>query len=162
MPGGSALQSLQPQFTQTDLLGAMFIVSQSFGQAPPAVRKLLIVFSDMRQSTADLDLEHIAVSNTDVLLKKATHNSGVPDLSGVEVYALGVDSAGITYDRWRGIRNFWTEVFREGRKPTSRRTQFSGSCRSGGIAHRFHRRDVTCGVVTRRSWSKCIGDGSSG
>lgn len=102
---------LQPQFTQTDLLGAMFIVSQSFEQAPPAARKLLIVFSDMRQATAGLDLERIAVSNTDALLNKATHDSGEPDLSGVEVYALGVDGAGITYDRWRGIRNFWTEYF---------------------------------------------------
>jgi hypothetical protein len=102
---------LHPQFTQTDLLGAMFIASQSFGQAPPAARKLLIVFSDMRQSTVGLDLEHIAVSNTDTLLNKATHAIGEPDLSGVEVYALGVDAAGITYARWRGIRNFWTQYF---------------------------------------------------
>jgi hypothetical protein len=102
---------LQPQFTQTDLLGAMFIASQSFGQAPPAARKLLIIFSDMRQSTASLDFEHIVVSNIDTLLNKATHDIGEPDLSGVEVYALGVDAAGITYDRWRGIRNFWTAYF---------------------------------------------------
>lgn len=102
---------LQPQFTHTDLLGAMFIVSQSFGQAPPATRKLLIVFSDMRQYTAGLDFERIAVSNTDALLNRATHDSGEPDLGGVEVYAFGVDAAGITYDRWRGIRDFWTEYF---------------------------------------------------
>ena len=105
---GRAAQ-LQPQFTQTDLLGAMFVASQSFEQTPPAARKLLIVFSDMRQATAELDLERVAVNNTDALLSKVTHDSGEPDLSGVEVYALGVDAAGITYDRWRGIRNFWTE-----------------------------------------------------
>jgi hypothetical protein len=104
---------LQPQFTQTDLMGATFIVSQSLEQAPPAARKLLIIFSDMRQATAELDLERLAVNNTDALLNKATHGSGEPDLSGVEVYALGVDAAGITYDRWRGIRNFWTEYFRK-------------------------------------------------
>ncbi len=105
--------NLKPRFTQTDLLGAMFIASQSFEQAPPAERKLLIVFSDMRQSTAGLDFEHIAVGNTDILINKATQNSGEPDLSGVEAYALGVDAAGITYDRWRDIRNFWTEYFRK-------------------------------------------------
>ena len=66
---------LQPQFTQTDLLGAMFIASQSFEQAPPTARKLLIVFSDMRQSTAELDFERTAVSNTDTLINKATHNT---------------------------------------------------------------------------------------
>ncbi len=65
----------------------------------------------MRQATAELDLERIAVNNTDTLINKATHNSGEPNLNGVEVDALGVDAAGITYDRWRGIRNFWTEYF---------------------------------------------------
>jgi hypothetical protein len=106
---------LQPRFTQTDLLGAMFIASQSLGQASAAARKVLIIFSDMRQSTAGLDFEHIAVGNTDALLNRATHNIGEPDLSGVGVYAFGVDAAGITYDRWRGIRSFWTEYFGKAR-----------------------------------------------
>ena len=105
--------NLRPQFAQTDLLGAMFIASQSFEQVPPAARKLLIVFSDMRQSTVGLDFERIAVNSTDTLLNKATHGIGQPDLRDVEVYALGADAAGTTYDRWRGIRNFWTEYFRK-------------------------------------------------
>jgi hypothetical protein len=102
---------LQPQFTQTDLLGAMFIASQSFEQAPPAARKLLIIFSDMRQSTPILNVEKQSVVQADVALQHVMRAKLLPDLHGVDVYALGVDAAGESVSYWQSLCNFWRAYF---------------------------------------------------
>ena len=36
----------------------------------------------------------------------------MPDLHGVEVYALGVDGAGKDMRYWQTLRDFWTEYFK--------------------------------------------------
>jgi hypothetical protein len=102
---------LQPQFTQTDLLGAMFIASQSLGQAPATAQKLLIIFSDMRQSTRILNVEQQTVVLADVALQQVVRTKLLPDLHGVDVYALGVDAAGESVSYWQSLCGFWTAYF---------------------------------------------------
>jgi hypothetical protein len=46
---------LDPQFHLTDILGALQLARQIFTQQPDASRKRLIIFSDMRQSTPELN-----------------------------------------------------------------------------------------------------------
>jgi hypothetical protein len=48
---------LQPHFPHTDILGAIELASQLFEQEAALDHKMLIIFSDMRQSTKDLNLE---------------------------------------------------------------------------------------------------------
>jgi hypothetical protein len=36
----------------------------------------------------------------------------IPALSGVEVWALGIETRGIDEGQWRRIRSFWTEYFK--------------------------------------------------
>src|SRR5262249_22896036 len=50
-------QSLAPQFKYTDILGALAMVEQIFAESPEHGRRILVILSDMRHHTADLDLE---------------------------------------------------------------------------------------------------------
>ena len=48
---------LDPRFKHTDILGALQLAAQIFAQEPDAAPKTLVVFSDMRQNTPELNLE---------------------------------------------------------------------------------------------------------
>lgn len=104
-------RTLQPQFSRTDILGAIFIASQVFAQKPPGRKKILVFFSDMRQSTRTLDLEHI---NPMRQQRGASLLEGrpMPDLSGVHIYALGVDANGVSLEYWRNLKNIWLTYFK--------------------------------------------------
>ncbi len=102
---------LQPNFKHTDILGALLAANQLFDEAPRASRKVLIVFSDMRNNSQDLDLESFrTVPSFSVLEKKSRFP--VAELRGVEVYAYGVDDAGKSIAYWQTLKVFWTEYFR--------------------------------------------------
>jgi hypothetical protein len=92
---GGRSQRLQPIFPHTDLLGAFLLASQQFAEAKQGYRKVVIVFSDMRQSTPLLDLEHgSTVYKRSKDLKRA-HDECPADMHGVEIHALGVDANGV-------------------------------------------------------------------
>ena len=67
---------------------------------------MLVLFSDMRNSTSELNLERFQV------LAQA-QGAGLPpgivhaDLRNVEVYALGVDGANRSAVYWQDLRQFW-------------------------------------------------------
>ena len=97
---------LKPQFLQTDILGAILTATQVFEQSPNACLKMLVIFSDMRQSTRTLDLEHrggVEPQAADSLIWRGLQ----PDLRGVNVYVLGADSNGLTVLYWQDLRLFW-------------------------------------------------------
>jgi hypothetical protein len=48
---------LGPRFRRTDILGALQVASQLFNSQHVASKKVLVIYSDMRNSTPDLDLE---------------------------------------------------------------------------------------------------------
>jgi hypothetical protein len=52
---------LTAQFPQTDLLGAMLLAAQAFDHPAADCKQVLMIFSDMRQSTHVLDLERPTV-----------------------------------------------------------------------------------------------------
>jgi hypothetical protein len=104
--------TLKPQFPHTDLLGAMLVAAQYFEESPGKGRKLLVIFSDMRQSTRVLDFEHGLPQTQDALRQVATGGL-MADLCGVEVRVLGVDASGVSIAYWQNLRGFWTAYFRD-------------------------------------------------
>jgi hypothetical protein len=84
-------QSLQPKFDQTDIVGFLFLAAQSLG--PVSGKKVVVIFSDMRESTKILDLERGVQTEPDEMLRDLMAKNLVPDLQGVDVYIYGVDAA---------------------------------------------------------------------
>lgn len=103
-------EGLQPRFSGTDICGALFVASQLFAQSPDA-RKVLVIYSDMRESVG-ADLETPAIIPGKQVLAAVEKKHLLAPLSGVEVYALGVHAAGKTPLYWASLREFWGDYFR--------------------------------------------------
>src|SRR5207245_1210318 len=86
-------QSLVENFKQTDLLGALVMSSQVF-EPKEGHRNVLVVLSDMRHETRFLNLSRVPVVPIQSTLEHVKRGGFIPNLSGIEVYALGVDAAG--------------------------------------------------------------------
>lgn len=106
--------SLQPEFKYTDIMGALLIAGQFFDESPKTSRKILVIFSDMRHHTTDVDLESGALVPDFESARKQSRAMPVANLRGVEVYALGVDGAGKTVQHWQSLEVFWSQYFRSG------------------------------------------------
>jgi hypothetical protein len=102
-------RNLQPRFSRTDIIGALFLASELFKQTPGS-ENALVLFSDMRNSASGLDLESISI----VPRYSAVPKRGqiLAELKGVQAYALGVDEAGKSLVYWQNLRDFWAEYFR--------------------------------------------------
>jgi hypothetical protein len=100
---------LKPQSQYTDILGVLALAEQAFRESSEG-RHLLIILSDMRHHTRALDLE----SGNLVQSFSASNNKALAParLQNVEVYALGVDSAGKSQEYWESLRAFWRDYFR--------------------------------------------------
>jgi len=103
---------LKPTALRTDILGALLVASQLFQNVPDSERKMLVVYSDMRQATTVLNLEAPAIIPVNSALRKIEKAQPVPDLKSVEVYALGVDAAGKDAAHWESLRQFWAAYLR--------------------------------------------------
>ena len=101
---------LTPNFQQTDILGALQLAKEIFGQQPDADRSTLVIFSDMRQSTQDLDLE--SAGDCAALFAPVTTQCGaIPKLRNVQGYVLGVDGSGRPSAYWQSLQEFWKGYF---------------------------------------------------
>jgi len=131
---------LSPEFSHTDNFGALLVASELFKQTPQA-RKVLVIFSDMRHETAAINLESPTAIAVDRFLAKADKNRLLADLSGVEVYILGVDSAvrrsaiGTVY-RTSGLNTFAESAH------AFRHIPSFGSCLIRPWFHKFRRSKV--------------------
>jgi hypothetical protein len=103
--------SLAPIAPRTDILGALLTASQLF-QASSGCKHVLVVFSEMQNDTPALDLEHAKIVSTSFAMNKTEKERLLPDLHGVEVYALGVDGAGKDMRYWQTLRDFWSVYFK--------------------------------------------------
>jgi hypothetical protein len=103
---------LKPHFRRTDIIGALLLASQLFNQRNDSGQKVLILFSDMRHSMPDIDLESPSVVPTFAYVRKRAHTMQA-DLQRVRMYALGVDGSGKDLRYWEGLRQFWREYFLE-------------------------------------------------
>jgi len=101
---------LDSHFKQTDILGVLQLASQILAQQPTLGRKTLIIFSDMRQSTSNLNLESLKIVQSFSIV--AERCKLLPELHDVQVYILGVDGAGKSAEYWQSLRAFWGEYFR--------------------------------------------------
>jgi len=97
---------LDSHFHHTDILGALQLASQIFSQQPGFNRKTLVIFSDMRQSTQDLNLELLKIVPSFSILAKRC--GALPDLHDVWVHILGADGTGKPSAYWQTLRDFWT------------------------------------------------------
>jgi hypothetical protein len=102
----------QPRFPSTDILGALLLASQIFNQEPPSrERRVLVILSDMRNHTRDLNLDSLSDAHDDFFIGKAS-TVGHADLARVQVYVLGVDGAGKSTYYWQALERFWKGYFR--------------------------------------------------
>jgi hypothetical protein len=95
----------------TDIFGALVVGADILSQAPG--RKVLILFTDMRQSTNELDFERATTISQTQALATVERRGLLARLRGVEVYALGVDGAGKSVAYWNSLRDFWEAYFRK-------------------------------------------------
>ena len=102
---------LTAQFPMTDLLGAMLVAAPVFDHPPADRKQVLMIFSDMRQSTRVLDLERPKLVHKTEALQQVAKGHLIPDLRGVKVYALGVDASGRSVNYWQTLRDFWIGYF---------------------------------------------------
>ncbi|PYU64741.1 MAG: hypothetical protein DMG49_25820, partial [Acidobacteria bacterium] len=105
-------KNLSPTSPKTDILGALLVAADLF-RPSSGRRDVLFIFSDMRQDTLTLDLEHPKVVSASLAMGKAERERLLPDLHGVEVYVLGVDGAGKDIAYWQTLRDFWTAYFKK-------------------------------------------------
>jgi len=99
-----------PICRQTDIIGALLLAEQVFSQQNHANRQLLTIFSDMRNSTPDLNLEQQGAAPK---LSILSHKSQIADLRAVQVFVVGADGAGEPIARWLRLREFWRQYFLE-------------------------------------------------
>jgi hypothetical protein len=100
---------LKPQSQYTDILGMLALAEQVFSESSEG-RHALIILSDMRHHTRALDLESGTIVPGLATIGRKT--ALLPTrLQNVEVYALGVDSAGKPQEYWESLRAFWSDYF---------------------------------------------------
>jgi hypothetical protein len=104
--------NLAPNFRQTDILGALLLAGEIFNQQNSAGDKTLVILSDMRQQTADLDLESPSTVPRFYSMRKKARSICDARLGRVRVYILGVDGAGKSLSYWRSLQQFWTDYIR--------------------------------------------------
>jgi hypothetical protein len=99
---------LDPGFRQTDILGALRLASDLFAQQPEAGRNTLVIFSHMRQSTHDLDLEMPTILPS---FSAAKRRDEPPALQHVQGDILGVDGSGKSSVYLDSLRTYWMAYF---------------------------------------------------
>lgn len=103
---------LKPRYRQTDILGALTLAGQIFDQQADAKEKKLIVYSDMRHHTRELDLESPAtMPSTAQMVTACATLSG---LSGIELHVLGTGDSGRSIAEWDSLRALWPKCFTSG------------------------------------------------
>ncbi len=104
---------LNPGFRETDIFGALHLASQIFSGQRDASRNVLVIFSDMRQSTSCLDLESIKAIPS---MRAVAHRCGEPaNLDNVQTYVVGADGEGKPTDYWQSLKSFWHAFFQNAR-----------------------------------------------
>jgi hypothetical protein len=101
---------LEPKAKETDILGALVVAGDLFGGRTNS-KKLLLIYSDMKQATADLNLERINSFQRSAMIVRAKQRQLVADLNSVQVYVLGAHSAMGRIFESRQQREFWQEYF---------------------------------------------------
>jgi hypothetical protein len=104
---------LDPKFPGTDILGALELASQIFNQLPSSGKhKELVIFSDMRNHTQELDLE--SPHGLTSAMKARPVASPPIDLHDAHIVALGVEQTSPASTNWKCFNDFWKEYLSRG------------------------------------------------
>jgi hypothetical protein len=101
------------KYKKSDILGAISLLPYMAGLSSQNAQNILIVFSDLRQCTPDLDLESVKRIPTDRVLPQLKGSGKIPRLNGYQVYLLGVDPNGKSADYFESLKDFWMKFFAE-------------------------------------------------
>jgi hypothetical protein len=107
----ASAKTIRVNARKSDVIGAVFIASEMLRDAQE--KRVLVIFSDMRQSAPPLDIERPMVVSTPASLRLVESRHLIADLRGVDVWILGVDAAGKSVEYIRTLRQFWIEYFRK-------------------------------------------------
>jgi hypothetical protein len=100
---------LTPTAPGSDVFGAIARSREELGDSQG--RRRLILLSDLRHVGRGFNFEHEPGPNA-AAVDRAEREALVPVLRAVEVWALGVHTAGVDERKWHRIRAFWAEYFR--------------------------------------------------
>ena len=100
------------RFAQTDVLGFLVYASDALKNVQPR-SKILVILSDMRQSTMDLDFDTPATIDIAAALRAVEQRRLVADLREVEVYVGNVHATGKSPAYWEALRQFWSSYFKK-------------------------------------------------
>jgi hypothetical protein len=103
-------QHISPAARQTDILGAVRLAAQLTDEMP-LKKKAFVIYSDMRQATSELNLEGNGAANRGTSKQEFRGQSPSLNLTGVDVYALGVDASGANPAMWERLKQFWSKYF---------------------------------------------------
>jgi hypothetical protein len=109
---GRRSKDLAPNARKTDVLGAIFLASRIFDQGPAAT-KILVLCSDMRNTTDGLNLETQVDFDPESKLVALRQLGLMPNLHAVAVYVVGANAAGRSVTQWRNVSKFWADYFAE-------------------------------------------------
>jgi hypothetical protein len=101
---------LNSDFRHTDIFGTLRLAGQILAQEPSVDARMLVIFSDMRQSTTELNLE--SSSNVPQGSSVPVGCGPVAHLKNVNVFVMGADGAGRTAAYWESLRKFWESYLR--------------------------------------------------
>jgi len=79
--------------------------SQVFDEEPDGTHRTFLIFSDMRQSTPDLNLETAGIAPSFATV--AGRCGTLPQFKDVQVYVLGVDGARKSTAYWQSLQGVW-------------------------------------------------------
>ena len=99
----SVVTLLQKQEARDVYLESTKVGDSELRRAYP--NKGLVIFSDMGEATIALNREGAQRIESPPVLSSITSEGLQADLRGVEVYALGVDAAGISVMRWQELKS---------------------------------------------------------
>lgn len=102
----------------TDILGALHAAAGRF-PGSDGRRRILVVFSDMIQESAELDLRGLARTGAEgaqVEFEGLSAAGRIPDLLGTQVLAVGAGETGAATGTddpayFRAVRGFWQQLF---------------------------------------------------
>jgi hypothetical protein len=104
-------KTIKPTYDRTDVLGALTAITY-LGNFKASGAQILI-FSDLQQSTRDLDFEHAESIPVAQAIDRLKRTNAIPCIKGATIYALGVDPVGKSAKYYGTLREFWFTLFRE-------------------------------------------------
>lgn len=101
----------KPKYLGTDLVGCLSSLPYLGDFLTP--QTCLIIFSDLRHNTPNLNLENVKEIAVQKALYSLRQSKSIPPLKGARVFLLGVDPNGKSQAYLRSLKEFWVDFFQE-------------------------------------------------